>query len=123
MPGIGAVISRSGLRASAVLGLAAGLLYDILRQIRAVSGKLGGILCDVFFCLSCTAALFLLGMTFCGGRLGVWEGAGFLAAFALYLGGISFFHKIAYVGGLVITAAFLALFLVKANQAKTGLKK
>ena len=41
----------------------------------------------------------------------------------LYLGGISFFHKIAYVGGLVITAAFLALFLVKANQAKTGLKK
>ena len=41
----------------------------------------------------------------------------------LYLGGISFFHKIAYVGGLVITAAFLALFLVKANQAKIGLKK
>ena len=77
------------ITASAVLGLAAGLLYDILRQIRAVSGKLGGILCDVFFCLSCTAALFLLGMTFCGGRLGVWEGAGFLAAFALYLGGIS----------------------------------
>ena len=41
----------------------------------------------------------------------------------LYLGGIAFFHKIAYVGGLVITAAFLALFLVKANQAKAGLKK
>jgi carbon starvation protein CstA len=41
----------------------------------------------------------------------------------LYLGGIGFFHKIAYVGGLVITAAFLALFLVKANQAKAGLKK
>ena len=31
--------------------------------------------------------------------------------------------KIAYVGGLVITAAFLALFLAKANQAKAGLKK
>ncbi len=41
----------------------------------------------------------------------------------LYLGGISFFHNIAYVGGLVITAAFLALFLVKAGKARNELGK
>lgn len=77
------------ITASAVLGLGAGLLYDVLRQIRAVSGRIAGILCEVFFCLLCTAALFVLGMAFCGGRLGVWEGAGFLVAFWLYLVGVS----------------------------------
>ena len=41
----------------------------------------------------------------------------------LYLGGISFFNKIAYVGGLVITALFLVLFIVKANKAKNELGK
>lgn len=70
-------------------GLIAGLLYDLLRQIRAVSGSAVGFLCDVFFCLFCTAALFTVGMFFCGGRLGFWEGAGFLASFGLYLFGVS----------------------------------
>ena len=41
----------------------------------------------------------------------------------LYLGGIAFFHNIAYVGGLVITVCFLALFLVKASKAKSELRK
>ena len=41
----------------------------------------------------------------------------------LYLGGIDFFNKISKVGGLVIAAAFLALFLVKANKAKAEMKK
>ena len=41
----------------------------------------------------------------------------------LYLGGIAFLHNIAYVGGLVITVCFLALFLVKASKAKSELRK
>ena len=91
---------RIGLRASmgahtisitaAVLGgLSAGLLYDLLRQIRAMGGRTAGFICDLFFCLFCTSELFLIGMLFCDGRLGVWEPAGFLAAFGLYLFGIS----------------------------------
>jgi len=31
----------------------------------------------------------MIGMLFCDGRLGVWEPAGFVAAFGLYLFGIS----------------------------------
>ena len=41
----------------------------------------------------------------------------------LYLGGIAFFKNIAYVGGLVLAALFLALFLMKANKAKSEIKK
>ena len=41
----------------------------------------------------------------------------------LYLGGISFFNKISKVGGLVIAAAFLCLFMVAANKAKAEIKK
>jgi len=41
----------------------------------------------------------------------------------LYLGGIPFFNKIAPVGGLVVAAAFLALFTVKANKVRSELKK
>lgn len=77
------------ITAAALGGLAAGLLYDLLRQIRAVGGRTAGFLCDLFFCLFCTAELFLVGMLFCEGRLGVWEPAGFLTAFGLYLFGIS----------------------------------
>ena len=41
----------------------------------------------------------------------------------LYLGGISFFNKISKVGGLVLAAAFLCLFMVAANKAKAEVKK
>ena len=41
----------------------------------------------------------------------------------LYLGGIPFFKNIAYAGGCVLAAAFLALFLVKAGKAKSELKQ
>ena len=41
----------------------------------------------------------------------------------LYLGGIAFFNKISKVGGLVLAAAFLGLFLVAANKAKAEMKK
>ena len=77
------------ITAAAFGGLCAGLLYDLLRQIRLIAGSATDMLCDIFFCLFCTIWLFLIGMLFCEGRLGVWEPAGFLAAFALYLFGIS----------------------------------
>ena len=41
----------------------------------------------------------------------------------LYLGGIGFFNKIGYVGGIVLAVVFLALFLTKANKAKNELQK
>ena len=77
------------ITAAALGGLTAGLLYDLLRQIRSSAGRAAGFVCDLFFCLVCTAELFLIGMLFCDGRLGVWEPAGFAAAFGLYLFGIS----------------------------------
>ena len=77
------------ITAAALGGLAAGLLYDLLRQIRAAGGRTASFFCDVIFCIFCTAELFLIGMLFCEGRLGVWEPAGFLALFGLYLFGIS----------------------------------
>ncbi len=46
----------------------------------------------------------------------------FVLSSNLYLGGIAFFHNIANIGGLVITVAFLVLFLVKANAAKAALQ-
>ena len=73
--------------ASALCGLISGLLYDLLRVFRR--GKWSGVLCDVFFCLFCTAAMFLTGMAFCGGRPGVWEPFAFAAVFGLYLFGVS----------------------------------
>lgn len=75
--------------AAALCGLVAGLLYDLLRQLRAVSGAFLAGCCDVFFCLYCTLSLFCVGMLFCGGRLTLWEPAAFLGVFALYLFGVS----------------------------------
>ncbi|MBQ7473811.1 MAG: hypothetical protein IJS79_05635 [Oscillospiraceae bacterium] len=100
------------ITAAALAGLSAGLLYDLLRQIRAATGKAAGLICDVLFCLYCTAALFLIGMFFCEGRLGVWEPAGFLAAFGLYLFGIS--PSVAPVFG--ICAKKIRFFLKKAAK-------
>lgn len=77
------------LAAAALGGLLAGLLYDLLRALRRGGGRPAGVICDLFFCLFCTGELFLIGMAFCGGMLGVWEGAAFLAVFALYLFGVS----------------------------------
>lgn len=77
------------IAASAFCALLAGLLYDLLRAVRHGGGAVLGWICDLFFCLFCTAAMFLTGMIFCGGRPGFWEPFTFLAVFALYLFGVS----------------------------------
>lgn len=77
------------IAASALGGLLAGLLYDLLRTLRRGGGRALGVCCDVFFCLFCTGAMFLTGMIFCAGRPGFWEPFSFLAVFGLYLFGVS----------------------------------
>ncbi len=75
--------------AAALGGLLAGLLYDLLRVIRRGAGRAAGFVCDLVFCLFCTGTLFLVGMAFCEGGLGIWECCGFLLLFALYITGVS----------------------------------
>ena len=77
------------IAAASLGGLLAGLLYDLLRVLRRGGGRLRALCCDLFFCLFCTAAMFLTGMVFCAGRPGFWEPFFFLAVFGLYLCGIS----------------------------------
>ena len=74
--------------AAVLLGLIAGLLYDLLRPLRrGARGR--GVIADLIFSLFCMGAMFFLGMTLCGGRLGLWEPAGFLVSLSLYLFGVS----------------------------------
>ncbi len=75
--------------AAALCGLVAGLLYDLLRQLRHAGGRTLAFVCDLAFCLYCTFSLFLVGMLFCGGRLGFWEPAAFVGIFWLYCFGVS----------------------------------
>ena len=77
------------IAASALCGLLAGLLYDLLRVVRSGGGRALAAVCDLLFCLFCTGTMFLTGMVFCDGRPGLWEPVSFLAVFALYLMGIS----------------------------------
>lgn len=87
--GVAVSAQMISLAASALGGLLAGLLYDLLRVLRYGAGKAAGVICDLFFCLFCTGAMFLTGMVFCGGRPGFWEPFTFLAVFGLYLFGVS----------------------------------
>ncbi|MBR0039854.1 MAG: spore cortex biosynthesis protein YabQ [Oscillospiraceae bacterium] len=75
--------------AAALGGLCAGLLYDLLRAIRRGGSPTAGLVCDLVFCLCCTFLLFVIGMAFCEGRLGIWECGAFLGLFALYITGVS----------------------------------
>ena len=77
------------ISAAALGGLLAGLLYDLLRMIRRGGGRTAGFLCDLGFCLFCTGELFLIGMAFCGGSLGIWECCAFVLVFWMYLAGVS----------------------------------
>lgn len=47
---------------AAVLGAALGLVYDLLRVLRTLGGRLWGDLLDVFFCLAAAASLFFFVM-------------------------------------------------------------
>ncbi len=82
------IAQMSSAAASAFFGLCSGLLYDMLRPLRGIS-KAVGAACDILFCLLCTAAMFITGMAFCGGRPGLWECLLFISTFAAYLWVIS----------------------------------
>jgi hypothetical protein len=78
-----------GLLRSAALGFAGGVPYDLLRPLRYRLRPLPALLCDAFFCLLLGAASFALAMSAGSGRLGTVALCAGLAAFLLYLNGIS----------------------------------
>ncbi len=67
-----------------VLGLALGLVYDLLRPPRRRFGRLCEALLDLLFALVAGWAAFLYAMGALGGRLGLWELAASTLAFLLY---------------------------------------
>ena len=67
-----------------LLGLALGLLYDLLRPPRRRLGRLGAALFDLLFALLAGAAVFLYAMGAPAGRLGLWELAAAVSGFLLY---------------------------------------
>lgn len=73
---------------SAALGLAGGVLYDLLRPLRHDLRPLPALLCDAVFCLLLGAASFALAMSAGSGRLGTVELCIGLATFLLYQYGI-----------------------------------
>ena len=73
---------------AAALGLAGGLLYDLLRPLRHRLTPLPTLLCDAVFCLLLGAASFALAMSAGDGRLGTVELCVGLAMFLLYQNGI-----------------------------------
>jgi len=75
------------LQASA-LGLAGGVLYDLLRPLRHRLPPLLSLLCDAVFCLLLGAASFALAMSSGSGRLGTVELCAGLTMFLLYQNGI-----------------------------------
>ena len=66
------------------LGLASGLLYDLLRPPRRALGRAGALL-DALYCLAVGAGLFVFAMSAGDGRLGQWELAAALLGFLAYL--------------------------------------
>ncbi len=70
---------------SLLLGIALGLLYDLLRPPRREGGALLRALLDLFFALAAAAAAFVNAMGAGNGRLGLWELSATLLGFLLYL--------------------------------------
>lgn len=79
----------AGLLQAAALGLAGGMLYDLLRPLRHRLRPLPALLCDAIFCLLLGAASFALAMSAGSGRLGTVELSIGMGAFLLYLYAIS----------------------------------
>lgn len=73
------------LLSALLMGMGLGLLYDLLRPPRRMTGKVTGTLLDGLFALLAGTAAFLKAMGQAEGRLGVWELAAVLLGFLFYL--------------------------------------
>ncbi len=80
LPGDG---SAAALGQALLLGLALGLLYDLLRPLRHRAGRAAPLL-DLLFSLLAGASSFLFAMRAPGGRMGLWELAAALLGFLLW---------------------------------------
>lgn len=70
---------------AAALGLAAGLLYDLLRPPRRALRQPWAALFDLLYGLCTGTGLFLYAMSAGNGRLGIWELSAALLGFLAYL--------------------------------------
>ena len=72
-----------------LIGLAAGLLYDLLRPARWHGGATRALLLDMLYCLTLGAGLFVYAMSCGGGRLGLGALALAWLGFLCYIHGFS----------------------------------
>lgn len=66
-------------------GMGVGVIYDLLRPFRHISGKPIQNLLDTLFCMLTFAAAFLFGQYTYKGRLGLWELMGLISGFGAYM--------------------------------------
>ena len=81
----GIVPQAAALLLAALLGLGAGLLYDLLRPPRRAMRRAWAALIDLLYALCVGIGLFLFAMSAGEGRLGLWELGAALAGFLVYL--------------------------------------
>ncbi len=72
-----------------LLGLATGLLYELLRPFRRLGGKPLAAAADAAFAFASAFGLFVFAMQADNGRLGTWELAAALLGFLLYMHSLS----------------------------------
>ena len=78
-------LQAAAIGKAAAIGLALGLLYDLLRPLRFRAGKVAAVLLDVLFCAASGTAAFAYAMGAGNGRLGVCELGAMTVGFLLYL--------------------------------------
>ena len=98
------------------IGLASGLLYDLLRPARWQGGRLLSLLLDTLFCLLLGAGFFVYAMSCGDGRLG-------LGALALAWIGFLFYQKRVSPALLPIFVNIFSISSLKMEKAKKILKK
>ena len=81
----GLLQQAAALLLACLLGMAAGLLYDLLRPLRRVLRQPWAALADLLYGLCVFTGLFLFAMSAGDGRLGLWELSAALLGFLLYL--------------------------------------
>ncbi len=96
-----------GLLTAFLLGVAGGVLYDVLRPLRYKTGDKIGILIDVAFSAAVGYMLFLYAMASSSARLGFWELSASFLGFIAYIYSLSklFFpllERIYHFAGLLI---------------------